>query len=166
LPCRSCAGVFATFQNYFSEAVGHHTGYRLRLSYYDKIQHLSFGFHDSVHSGDLITLGLLDIEGARMFFATGVVRFVLLSVLIGFGGWWLLSIDFWLGCSRSASCPLSAGGPRCRSSNCAAPGWTCRSGCRFCRVMEENLAGIRVVRAFTAQEHEMAKFHEAPRPAR
>ena len=26
------------------------------------------------------------------------------------------------------------------------------------RVMEENLAGIRVVRAFTAQAHEMEKF--------
>ena len=86
-------GLFATFQNYFSEAVGHHTGLRLRLAYYDKIQHLSFGFHDRMHSGDLITLGLLDLEGARMFFATGVVRLLLLVVLIGFGGWWLISIE-------------------------------------------------------------------------
>ena len=76
-------GLFATFQNYFSETVGHYTGLRLRLAYYDKIQHLSFGFHDRMHSGDLITLGLLDLEGARTFFATGVVRLLLLVVLIG-----------------------------------------------------------------------------------
>ncbi len=114
-------GIFATFQNYFSEAVGHHTGYRLRLAYYDKIQHLSFGFHDSVHSGDLITLGLLDIEGARMFFATGVVRFVLLFVLIGVGGWWLLRIDFWLGVLALSFVPYEPrdGGEPRRHPHCA-----------------------------------------------
>ena len=90
-------GIFATLQNYYSEAVGHHTGYRLRMQFYDKIQHLSFGFHDSVHSGDLITLGLLDIEGARMFFSTGLIRFVLLVILIGIGGYGLLATDWVLG---------------------------------------------------------------------
>lgn len=155
-------GVFATFQNYFSEAVGHHTGYRLRLSYYDRIQHLSFGFHDSVHSGDLITLGLLDIEGARMFFATGVIRFLLLFVLIGFGGWWLLAIDFWLGVLALSFVPYV--GWRSSTSQLELRQTWLDLQERLSilsRVMEENLAGTRIVRAFTAQEHEMVKFHEA-----
>ena len=42
-------GVFTVFQNYFSESVGHMVGYRLRLAYYEKIQRLSFAFHDRVH---------------------------------------------------------------------------------------------------------------------
>lgn len=155
-------GVFATFQNYFSEAVGHHTGYRLRLSYYDRIQHLSFGFHDSVHSGDLITLGLLDIEGARMFFATGVIRFVLLFVLIGFGGWWLLAIDFWLGVLALSFVPY-VGWRSSQSQLDLRQTWLDLQErlSILSRVMEENLAGTRIVRAFSAQEHEMVKFRDA-----
>ena len=155
-------GVFATFQNYFSEAVGHHTGYRLRLSYYDRIQHLSFGFHDSVHSGDLITLGLLDIEGARMFFATGIIRFLLLFVLIGFGGWWLLSIDLWLGLLALSFVPY-VGWRSSQSQLELRQTWLDLQErlSVLSRVMEENLAGTRIVRAFSAQDHEMQKFREA-----
>jgi ATP-binding cassette subfamily B protein len=155
-------GIFATFQNYFSEAVGHHTGYRLRLAYYDKIQHLSFGFHDSVHSGDLITLGLLDIEGARMFFATGVVRFVLLFVLIGIGGSWLLRIDLWLGLLALSFVPY-VGWRSSQSQLELRQTWLDLQErlSVLSRVMEENLAGTRIVRAFTAQEHEMKKFRAA-----
>jgi ATP-binding cassette subfamily B protein len=155
-------GVFATFQNYFSEAVGHHTGYRLRLAYYDKIQHLSFGFHDSVHSGDLITLGLLDIEGARMFFATGVVRFVLLFVLIGVGGWWLLRIDVWLGVLALSFVPY-VGWRSSQSQLELRQTWLDLQErlSVLSRVMEENLAGTRIVRAFTAEAHEMDKFRRA-----
>ena len=155
-------GVFATFQNYFSEAVGHHTGYRLRLSYYYRIQHLSFGFHDSVHSGDLITLGLLDIEGARMFFATGIIRFLLLFVLIGFGGWWLLSIDLWLGLLALSFVPY-VGWRSSQSQLELRQTWLDLQErlSVLSRVMEENLAGTRIVRAFSAQDHEMQKFREA-----
>lgn len=155
-------GLFATFQNYYSEAVGHHTGLKLRLAFYDKIQHLSFGFHDSVHSGDLITLGLLDIEGARMFFATGVVRFVLLFMLIGIGGWWLLSIDFWLGILALSFVPY-VGWRSSRSQLELRQTWLVMQErlSVLSRVMEENLAGARIVRAFTAQDHEMDKFRAA-----
>ena len=155
-------GLFATFQNYFSEAVGHHTGLRLRLEYYDKIQHLSFGFHDRMHSGDLITLGLLDLEGARMFFATGVVRLLLLVVLIGFGGWWLIAIDPVLGLLALSFVPYV--GWRSSSSQLELRQTWLDLQERLSvltRVMEENLAGIRVVRAFSAQEHELAKFRAA-----
>jgi len=155
-------GVFATFQNYYSEAVGHQTGYRMRLAYYDKIQHLSFGFHDSIHSGDLITLGLLDLEGARMFFQTGVIRLLLLVILIGFGGWWLLSIDLVLGLMALSFVPYV--GWRSSTSQLELRQTWLDLQERLTvltRVMEENLAGIRVVRAFSAQEHEMRKFQAA-----
>lgn len=159
-------GLFATLQNYFSEAVGHHTGYRLRMQFYDKIQHLSFGFHDSVHSGDLITLGLLDIEGARMFFSTGLVRFVLLVVLIGIGGAWLLSVDIALGLLALGFVPYI--GWESSVSQLRLRGTWLDLQRRLdvlSRVMEENLAGIRVVRAFSAQDHELGKFQGASRSA-
>jgi ATP-binding cassette, subfamily B, multidrug efflux pump len=153
-------GIFATLQNYYSEAVGHHTGYTLRLQFYDKIQNLSFGFHDSVHSGDLITLGLLDIEGVRMHFSTALVRALLLTVLIGVGGYWLLSIDVLLGLMALSFVPYV--GWKSSTSQLKLRGTWLELQKRLdvlTRVMEENLAGIRVVRAFSAQDHELAKFH-------
>ena len=155
-------GVFTTFQNYFSEAVNHTSGVELRLRYYEQIQRLSFGFHDSVHSGDLITLGLLDLDGARQFFSTGLVRLVLLTVLIGFGGTMLLRIDPVLGLMALSFVPVvgwfsSVSQLRLRLT------WRDLQDRMsvLSRVMEENLAGIRVVRAFSAGAHEMGKFDAA-----
>ncbi len=155
-------GVFTLFQNYYSEAVGHHTGYQMRLDYYQKIQTLSFGFHDRVHSGDLITLGMLDLEGVRMFFSTGLVRLVLLSVLIGWGGYMLMSTDLVLGLVALSFVPFV--GWRSSVAQLRLRGTWLDLQERLSvlsRVMEENLAGIRVVRAFSAQDHEMAKFARA-----
>lgn len=155
-------GAFTTAQNYYSEAVGHNIGYRLRLAYYHKIQTLSFGFHDRVHSGDQITLGMLDLEGVRMFFSTGLVRLVLLSVLIGVGGYLLLSTDLVLGLFALSFVPFVAW--RSSVTQLRLRGTWLELQERLSllsRVMEENLAGIRVVRAFAARDHEMAKYDAA-----
>ena len=109
----SLRGLFTMVQNYYGESVGHHVGYELRLAFYEKIQRLSFGFHDRVHTGDLITIGMLDLEGVRMFFSTGIVRLVLLTVLHRRRR---LAADLHRPgarpARRSASCPSSPGAPR------------------------------------------------------
>ncbi|QBX99945.1 ABC transporter ATP-binding protein [Rhodophyticola sp. CCM32] len=159
-------GVFTIFQNYFSESVGHNVGYMLRLAYYEKIQRLSFGFHDRMHSGDLITLGMLDLEGVRMFFSTGLVRIVLLGILIGIGGYLLLSTDLALGLLALSFVPFVAW--RSSVTQLKLRGTWLELQNRLSvlsRVMEENLGGIRVVRAFAAKSHEMAKYGEASESA-
>ncbi len=152
-------GIFTTIQNYFSEAVNHHSGVELRLRFYEQVQRLSFGFHDSVHSGDLITLGLLDLDGARQFFSTGLVRLVLLTVLIGFGGVMLLRIDFLLGLMALSFVPVVGWFSSVSQLRLRLTWRTLQDKMSvLSRVMEENLGGIRVVRAFSAGAHEMDKF--------
>ena len=56
------------FQNYMGESVGQHIGYELRMLYYEKLQRLSFSYHAGVHTGDLITRGILDVEGVSTEF--------------------------------------------------------------------------------------------------
>ena len=155
-------GVFTLFQNYYGEAVGHHIGYELRLQYYKKLQELSFSFHDHVHTGDLITLGLLDLEGVRMFPGTGALRVIFLGILVGVGAYQLMSIDLILGILALSFVPFVAW----RSSVCQIllrTSWMVMQErlAVLTRVMEENLAGIRVVRAFAAQEYELDKFNKA-----
>ena len=101
-------GFFTLIHNYTGEAVGHMIAYDLRLAFYDKLQKLSFSFHDKVHTGELITRGMLDLEGVRMFFSTGVVRLFLLTVLIGVGAYLLLSKDLLLGALSLSFVPFVA----------------------------------------------------------
>lgn len=155
-------GVFTMLQNYFGEAVGHHIGYELRLACYEKIQRLSFSFHDGVHSGDLITIGLLDLEGVRMFFSTALVRTVLLTILIGVGAYFLMSTDLVLGLLALSFVPFVAWRSSVARLKLRATWLQLQQKLAvLTRVMEENLGGIRVVRAFAAHAHELLKFDKA-----
>jgi ATP-binding cassette subfamily B protein len=159
-------GIFTLIQNYYSEAVGHHMGYRLRLACYEKIQRLSFSFHDSMHSGDLITVGLLDLEGVRMYFSTALVRMVLLTTLIGLGAYLLISTDVVLGLLALSFVPFVGWRSSSTQLRLRATWLVLQERLQvLTRVMEENLGGIRVVRAFAAQDHELMKFDKASESA-
>jgi ATP-binding cassette subfamily B protein len=155
-------GIFSMLQNYHGEAIGHCIGYEMRLAFYAQVQRLSFSFHDKVHTGDLITRGMLDLEGVRMFISTGIIRTLLLIVLIGGASYLMLRTDVVLGLLALSFVPFV--------------GWrsaVARLKLRWMwllmqerlsvltRIMEENLTGIRVVRAFTAQKHELKLFEAA-----
>ncbi len=159
-------GFFTLCQNFYSESVGHHVGYELRLAFYDKVQRLSYAYHDRVHTGDLITMGLLDLDGVRMFFATGLVRVVLLSVLIGVGAYMLLSTDLLLGFLALSFVPFVAWRSSAAQLTLRATWITLQDKLSaLTRVMEENLGGIRVVRAFSGQRFELDKFDHASKEA-
>jgi ATP-binding cassette subfamily B multidrug efflux pump len=159
-------GFFTLMQNYYSESVGHHVGYELRLAFYDKVQRLSYSYHDKVHSGDLITLGLLDLDGVRMFFSTGFVRTILLTVLIGVGAYMLLSTDWLLGLLALSFVPFVAWRSSVAQLTLRATWIVLQEKLSaLTRVMEENLGGIRVVRAFSGQKFELDKFESASKEA-
>lgn len=159
-------GLFTLVHNYTGEAVGHRLAYDLRRAFYGKLQVLSFSFHDSAHTGDLITRGMLDLEGVRMFMNTGVLRLVLLTVLIGVGTVMLLSTDLTLGLLSLSFVPFVAW--RSASARLRLRGlWLAlqEKMAVIGRIMDENLTGIRVVRAFGAEPYELAKFEEASNDA-
>ncbi|WP_182550280.1 ABC transporter transmembrane domain-containing protein [Phyllobacterium myrsinacearum] len=159
-------GLFTMVQNYFAEAVGHHMGYELRLACYEKIQRLSFSFHDGVHSGDLITIGMLDLEGVRMYFSTALVRTILLAMLIGLGAYMLLSTDLVLGLVALSFVPFVAWRSSVTQLRLRATWLELQERLSvLTRVMEENLSGIRVVRAFASQVYELLKFDKASHAA-
>ena len=60
-------GIFSYFHVYLGEKIGQYLAFDLRNSYFTKLQKLSFKYHDTQHTGDLITKGIIDIEGSRMF---------------------------------------------------------------------------------------------------
>ncbi len=159
-------GLFTLIQNYTAESVGHALARDIRNAVYGKIQSLPFSFHDRTHSGDLITVGMLDLEGVRMFFSTALVRTVLLGLLIGLGAALLLSTNLTLGLLALSFVPF-AGWRSTVMRLALRRTWLIlqeRLGV-LSQVMEENLAGIRVVRAFASSEYEMEKFEVASKSA-
>jgi ATP-binding cassette subfamily B protein len=154
-------GLFTLAHNYLAESIGQNFGYELRLAFFEKLQRLSFSYHDRIHSGDLITRGMLDIEGVRRFIETGIMRLFQLAVLVGLGAYLYMGQDLVLGLLCLSFVPFAVWrGTMFRLRVRALWREFQERMSVLTRIMEENLAGIRVVRAFSAQQHELDKFDE------
>ncbi len=155
-------GVFTLIHNYCGETVGHHVAYHLRLAFYRKLQQLSFSFHDRVHTGELITRGMLDLEGVRAFMNTGPLRVLLLVILIGGGAYMLLSADVWLGLLSLSFVPFVTWRSATARLKLRELWYALQDKMGVIgRIMDENLTGIRVVRAFGAEPYELRKYDNA-----
>jgi ATP-binding cassette subfamily B multidrug efflux pump len=166
LVASSLRGLLLMVHNMQGEIVGQAVAYRLRLRYYAALQRFSYSFHDRAHTGDLMTRGMLDIEGVALFVNSGLLKALLLVALVGAGTILLVSTDATLTLAALGFVPIVAwlaGASRLRLREM----WyqLQRRMSVLTRVMDENLTGIRVVRAFTAQNHELAKFDRASKRA-
>ena len=152
-------GIAAYGQQYMGESMGQRVAYDIRNAYYEKLQRLSFAFHDNQRSGDLMSRATADVEGVRMFIQGGVIRggyMVLLilgvSVILIVSSWKLalmslVFVPFIL--LRTSTIMLEM--RRNWMAERAEMG-------HLNTVLQENLAGQRVVRAFAAEEYEKEKF--------
>ncbi|MCH9673847.1 MAG: ABC transporter ATP-binding protein [Gammaproteobacteria bacterium] len=152
-------GIITMAQNYQGEAVGHLIAHDLRVAFYTKLQSLSFSYHDHMHTGELMTRGILDIEGMRLWVHTGILRTVLLTVLIFGGAGLLVSIDLTLSFVALSFVPLVAVGSAYARLKLRALWFRLQRELGvLTRIMEENLGGTRVVRAFASHAFEMVRF--------
>jgi len=152
-------GVFAYGQMYAGEVLGQKLATALRNQYYEKLQRLSFSFHDSAHTGNLMSRGISDIDGVRMFPHTGMLRVLYLILLIAGSAYLMLTLDWQLGLLTLSFVPIVAFQGtimRLRSRNI----WIQiqeQMGI-VNTALQENLGGVRVVRSFAGQQHEEDKF--------
>ncbi len=159
-------GVFTFGHMYISENIAQRLGYRLRMMYYEKLQRLSFAYHDRVHTGDLLTRGLLDIEGIRAFASRGLLRVVYLAIFVSTGTFLMMRVDWELALISLSFVPIAAWRSivaRLQTSR----GWRLyqEEMGRLTKVMDENLKGIRVVRSFSAEPYEMEKYDKSSNEA-
>ena len=155
-------GLLTAAAGYQGEHLSQRVAYDLRLQLFQHLQRLSFGFHDRIHSGDLITRGMLDLEGARIFIQNGMMQGLTLAMLLGFSAWMMFSTDPLMAAIGLSFVPVA-------SFALGRMGFLLRV--TWLRVqelmggltltMEENLQGIRVVRAFAGKAFELAKFDRA-----
>jgi ABC-type multidrug transport system fused ATPase/permease subunit len=152
-------GIFAYGQTYVGEWLSQRVAYDLRNAIYDRLQRLSYAYHDKAQTGQLMSRATQDVEGVRFYINMGFLRViyvvVLLLVVLA-----LMLMDNWrLALVSWAFLPLIAW----RSVAVALrlrPVWLrVQDGlARLGTVLQENLSGVRVVRAFSREEHESEKF--------
>ncbi len=155
-------GLCTLIHNYCGETLGHQLAYRLRMAFYDKLQHLNFTFHDRVHTGELITRGMLDLEGVRSFMNMGPLRLLLFLVLVSVGAYVLVSTDLFLGVLSLSFVPFVAWRSTTMRFRLREMWFALQERMAVLgRIMDENLTGIRVVRAFGAEPYELDKYRAA-----
>jgi len=155
-------GSFAFVQQYLGETISHKVASTLRLAFFEKLQRLSFSFHATAHTGNLMSRGIVDIEGVRMFVNTGVLRVLHLGLLIGIGTYLLLSLNWRLGLISLAFVPIVGAVAIVTRLRLRAIWLRIQEQYgALTTVLQENLTGVRVVRAFAAQEHEERRFEKA-----
>ena len=86
--------LFTFIQGVLSARVSQGVAYDLRNSLYDHIQSLSFSYHDRSQTGQLLTRATSDVDMVRMFISHGVIQIVTTAVLLG-GSFYLLFATNW-----------------------------------------------------------------------
>lgn len=152
-------GVFNFFQGYWSEKVAQSIAYELRNATFNRLQTISFSYHDQAQTGALMTRMTSDVELVKSFTGNGLLQ--LIGAMISFIGTviilmtmnWRLTLIFIgmlpligvvfaifirmvMPLSKTVQQKLSA----------------------LNTILQENLAGIRIVKAFAREEYENNRF--------
>ena len=155
-------GIFNFFQGYLAERASQGVAYDLRNELFSRVERLSFGYHDRVETGQLVTRLTNDVEQVRGFIGTGVVQ--LASSVVMFIGTTvlLLWIDWQL-----ALIVLAVIAP----IFFLLTQFVKKIGPLFRRVQEklgqtntvlqEDLSGLRVVRSFAQEDREVSRYRQA-----
>ena len=154
-------GLFAYGQQYLGEWASQLVAYDLRNALYNRLQRLSFAFHDTQQTGNLMSKATADVEAIRMFIQAGMLRATQILVLIGGTAGVLLVTNWRLALVGLAFVPLVVW--RAAVVNIVLRRlWLHIQTVlgRLTTVLQENLTGVRVVRAFGAQRFEEEKFQD------
>ena len=150
---------FTFLQGYLSARASQGVAYDLRNALYQKIQKLSFSYHDRAQTGQLLTRATNDVERVRMFVGMGFVQ-LLSAVLMIIGSLALLfSLDWQLALIMLVIMALAMV-VFAQFARRARPLFTKvqQKLSALNTVLQENLAGIRVVKAFAREPFERERF--------
>ena len=155
-------GISAFAQTYISESLGQRVAYDLRNQIYDTVQRLSYAYHDRVQTGQIMSRATQDVEAIRMFMSMASLRLlmIIIMIIVGVGG--MFWFHWQLALVSCISLPIIAW----RSwavQRVMRPLWLeiQQSEARMTEVADEGLGGIRVVKAFSREPVEAAKFGNA-----
>ena len=146
-------------RTYCTDSLSQKVSYVIRNQFYDKLQHLSFAYHDKEHTGDLMSKATADVEAISRFVNMGlvralevVVRTVALLCILIFMNWELTLISLVFVPFIVIRSSMVMGRLRAMWLQVQQ-----RMG-EAVTILQENLVGIHVVKAFGSEQFEKDKF--------
>jgi ATP-binding cassette subfamily B protein len=152
-------GAFAYGQTYVGEWLASTVSYDVRNDIYNHLQRLSFAYHDKAQTGQIMSRATQDVEAVRMFISIGVLRIMYLLILIG-AAMVMMALASWQLALISAFFVVIVAGRSIYIALKLRPIWMEVQNLqgRLGTVLQENLSGMRVVKAFAREEVESVKF--------
>lgn len=154
-------GIFAFGQNFLSQALSENIAFDLRNDIFTKIQRLSFSYHDKNRTGQLMIRATDDVERLRGFIGMGLLMALQALLLLSGTLIILLLTNVRLTLVVLPVLPIALIIFMIFGS-IAQPLFVevqKRLG-RVNTTLQENLAGLKVVKAFTSEAREEQRFHE------
>jgi ATP-binding cassette, subfamily B, multidrug efflux pump len=151
--------VFTFLQGYLAERASQGVAYDLRDALFERIERLSFSYYDRVQTGQLVTRLTSDVEQIRTFAGSGVVQLANAVVMLLGTTVLLLYLDWQLALVALAVVPIIAVllvrfvgriRPLFREVQ--------QTLGRLNTVLQEDLLGVRVIRAFAREDYETARY--------
>jgi ABC-type multidrug transport system fused ATPase/permease subunit len=151
--------LFATAVAWYAAQVGEEVGHRIRLRLYRRITELSWGNVDRLETSDLLVRLTTDVNQVRVMTTSSVTTLLRAPLMIVGAILVLLWVDVRLALVMLVFLPVTIavlafyqlrGAPLYRQVLARFDGLN--------QVLQENMAGVRVVQAFVRQDYENARF--------
>ncbi|MFN2120594.1 MAG: ABC transporter ATP-binding protein [Anaerolineales bacterium] len=152
-------GVFAFLEVFLAQKNSQIVAYDMRNDLYAKIQRLSFSYHDRNQTGQLMIRATDDVEKVRLFIGQGLLQLVSAIILLTGTVIILFATSTSLAWTAMPILPIAivlfgvfaaVAQPMFRRLQIKLSALN--------TILQENLAGIKVIQAFTRERQEQAKF--------
>ena len=155
-------GLFSFLQAFWAEKNSQSVAYDLRNDLYAKIQGLSFAYHDKNQTGQLMIRATDDVEKVRLFIGQGLLQLVGAVILLSGTVIILFSSNVLLAWTAMPILPVAMVLFAVFAS-ISQPLFTKvqQKLSTLNTVLQENLAGIKVIKAFTREKEQQVKFRAA-----
>ncbi len=155
-------GLFAFLQAFWAEKNSQAVAYDLRNDLYAKIQNLSFSYHDKNQTGQLMIRATDDVEKVRLFIGQGLLQLVGAVILLSGTVIILFTSNVSLAWTAMPILPIAIV-IFIVFASLAQPMFTKvqQKLSHLNTVLQENLAGIKVIKAFTREKEQQKKFRAA-----
>ena len=155
-------GLFSFLQAFWAEKNSQSVAYDLRNDLYAKIQELSFAYHDKNQTGQLMIRATDDVEKVRLFIGQGLLQLVGAVILLSGTVIILFSSNVSLAWTAMPILPVAMVLFAVFAS-ISQPLFTKvqQKLSTLNTVLQENLAGVKVIKAFTREKEQQTKFRNA-----
>jgi ATP-binding cassette subfamily B protein len=146
---------------YLGQTIGQDASYDIRNAIFNNLQSLSYGYHDKVQTGQVMSRITQDVESVRMFPMMGIMRLLQIVVMLAVALVGMFVINWQLALISLVTVPFMVWRSVVLAYTIRPIWWEVQQNIgEIARVGEEALSGIRVVKAFSREDYESSKFRE------